>query len=232
MAFWPLRCWRRLRRKPSPVNILDLRCQQTGNSKVRGKESLNVDSQTQWWVEKCWIYVLCKDIGLWSPRWKWKLYRSERQPPQRGPTRSKWSKSRRTYWLTKVADYRHLVVIYVILCISKYRYLVVYQALQKVFDKSVQESYESSNLIWQPVLVYHGWGLQWVILQVWVQDVRRGCWGAAGYIRDHTVDTCLQCVGQRANIHSMFSTSWCVFLPSDQMYTRPNVHAAYAPQII
>ena len=32
--------------------------------------------------------------------------------------------------------------------------------------------------------------------------------------------------------HSMFSTSSCVFLPSDQMYTGPNVHAAYAPQII
>ena len=51
MAFWPLRCWRRLR--------LDKRCQQTGNSKVRGKESPNVDSQTRWWVEKCWKYVLC-----------------------------------------------------------------------------------------------------------------------------------------------------------------------------
>lgn len=61
MAFWPLRCWHRLRLdiacENSGEGLLDLRCQQTGNSKVGGKESQTL-------AEKCWTYVLCNDRPL------------------------------------------------------------------------------------------------------------------------------------------------------------------------
>lgn len=137
--------------------------------------------------------------------------------PQRGPTRCKWSKSRRTYWFTKVADCWHLVVIYVILSISKWLFI-------KLYIKSLISRCKNlmNQVVWFDNLCLFtmcGWfyrcGSRMYDEDVEVQLVTYGT----------RLLTLVCSVWDSVQIiyTACFLPCSCVFLPTDQMHTGPKL---------